>query len=153
MSVDANPMIYLPPKVIIEKYLRPHGLPESLIHEIPYPRYQGPGLTNRMFPKPVVEQFVEERRPKSLDEKFYGEEEGVKVVAIGNTERKKTGPLLKTKQAADYLAIGERQLQYEVARENIGCVRLGKNCIRFAQDDLDEYVNRHRIARKSGGDD
>ena len=72
---------FIPPKHIIEKYLKPNGLPEHLIDEIPCGHYVGPGLTNRIFPKPVVEQFVEERRPKSLDKKSYGEEEGIKVSA------------------------------------------------------------------------
>jgi hypothetical protein len=135
-------MIYMPPYHIIEKYLKPNGLSEDLIDEIPSSRYFGPGLTNPMFPKPVVEQFVEERRPKSFHKESYGEEEGIKVVA--------TGQLLNTKQAAQYLNIGVRQLQYEVGRENIGCVRLGKNCIRFAQKDLDDYVSRHRRAARGG---
>lgn len=74
-------MIFMPPKVVKEQYLKPNGLPDRLIDEIPSPRYVGPGLTNPMFPKPVVEQFVEERRPKSLDKKSYGEEEGFKVIA------------------------------------------------------------------------
>jgi len=74
-------MIFLPPKVVQEQYLRPAGLPDELIDEIPCPRWVGPGFTNPMFPKPVVEQFVEERRPKSLDKKSYGEEEDFKVVA------------------------------------------------------------------------
>ena len=63
-------MIFIPPKHIIEKYLKPNGLPEHLIDEIPCGHYVGPGLTNRIFPKPVVEQFVEERRPKSLDKQL-----------------------------------------------------------------------------------
>jgi excisionase family DNA binding protein len=71
-------MIYLPPKVIIEKYLRPNGLPESLIHEIPCPRYQGPGEKNPGFEKTVVEMFIRERRPRPLEKKSYGEEEGMK---------------------------------------------------------------------------
>lgn len=70
-------MIFMPPKHIIEKYLKPNGLPEHLIDEIPCPRYFGPGLTNPMFPKPVVEQFVEERHPKSFEKKSYVEEEGL----------------------------------------------------------------------------
>jgi hypothetical protein len=54
-------MIFMPPKVVFEKYLKPNGLPEHLIDEIPCGHFVGPGLTNRMFPKPVVEQFVEGR--------------------------------------------------------------------------------------------
>jgi excisionase family DNA binding protein len=79
-------MIFLPPKVVQEQYLRPAGLPDELIDEIPCPRWVGPGFTNPMFPKPVVEQFVEERRPKSLDKKSYGEEEDFKVVAANGTD-------------------------------------------------------------------
>jgi len=56
------------------------------------------------------------------------------------------GPLLKTKQAAQYLAISERQLQYEVQRGNISFVRMGKSGIRFTANDLDEYVGRYRNA-------
>ena len=79
-------MIFMPPKHIIEKYLRPAGLPDELINEIPSPRWAGPGFTNPMFPKPVVEQFVEERRPKSPFKKSYGEEEDFKVVAANGTD-------------------------------------------------------------------
>jgi excisionase family DNA binding protein len=79
-------MIFLPPKVIQEQYLRPAGLSDELINEIPCPRWVGPGFTNPMFPKPVVEQFVEERRPKPLDKKSFGEEEGLKVVAANGTD-------------------------------------------------------------------
>jgi len=79
-------MIFLPPKVIQEQYLRPAGLPDELINEIPSPRWVGPGYTNPMFPKPVVEQFVEERRPKSFHKESYGEEEGFKVVAAAFIE-------------------------------------------------------------------
>ena len=93
-------------------------------------------------------------RPAFANDESPSDKEYSNMVA-GNQllEQRVNGPLLKTKQAADYLAIGERQLQYEVGRGNIRCVKFGKNCIRFAQDDLDEYVNRHRIARKSGGED
>lgn len=59
------------------------------------------------------------------------------------------GPLLTTKQAARYLAVSERQLQYEVARSKVTSVRFGKSCIRFAQEDLDDYVNRHRTAAQA----
>lgn len=78
VSSETTTMIYMPPKHIIEKYLKPNRLSEDLIDEIPSPRYFGPGLTNPMFPKPVVEQFVEERRPKSSDKESYREEEGMK---------------------------------------------------------------------------
>ena len=76
----------MPPRIVLEQYLRPAGLPDELIHEIPCRRYQGPGEKNPMFPKPVVEQFVEERRPKSVDKKSYGVEEGFKVVAANGTD-------------------------------------------------------------------
>ena len=67
-------MIYMPPTHIIEKYLKPAGLPDELINEIPAAWYQGPGEKNPYYEKLVVEQFVEERRPRSLDRKSYGEE-------------------------------------------------------------------------------
>ena len=56
------------------------------------------------------------------------------------------GKLMKTKEAASYLAISERQLQYEAQRGNIAVVRMGKTGIRFVKQDLDEFVDRFRTA-------
>lgn len=139
-------MILMPPKVVKEKFLKPNGLSEDLIKQIRIESYQGPGERNPWYWQNDVERFVEAHRPKSFEKKSYGEEEGFDVIAIGNAELRKTGPLLKLKQAAQYLAIGERQLQYEVERGNIGYVRLGKKCLRFSQLDLDDYVDQHRTA-------
>lgn len=74
-------MVRMPPKVVIEKYLRPNGLPEDLIKEIRIESHQGPGERNPWYWQNDVERFVEARRPKSLDKKSYGEEEGFKVIA------------------------------------------------------------------------
>ena len=47
-------MIYLPLKTVIEKYLRPHGLPDELVREIACPRYQGPGEPTRSSKSPSL---------------------------------------------------------------------------------------------------
>ena len=164
MSVDANPMIYLPPKVIIEKYLRPHGLPESLIHEIPYPRYQGPGERNPGFEKSVVEQFVEERRPRSLDEKFYGEEEGRmaeivegldRLVAFGREVFEALKPRLlaeaastaiqdpslamhTTKEAAEAMGLHEQTVMRWCRQRKLG-VKAGSRWL-ISQREIEQYL-------------
>jgi excisionase family DNA binding protein len=62
------------------------------------------------------------------------------------TKNTRGGRLMKTKEAASYLAISERQLQYEAQRGNIAVVRMGKTGIRFVKQDLDEFVDRFRTA-------
>jgi excisionase family DNA binding protein len=140
-------MIFMPPKIVLEQHLRPAGLPDDLINEIPAAWYQGPGEKNPYFPKPVVEQFVKERRPKSLDKKSFGEEEGFKVIATQQIGRS-SGPLLKTREAAKYLAISERQLQYEVQRGRLAVIRMGRST-RFTTADLEDFVGR---CRSEGGE-
>jgi len=91
-------------------------------------------------------------RPAFANDESPSDKEYSNMGAVNQLlEQRVNGPLLKTKQAADYLAIGERQLQYEVAKNRIACVRFGKNCIRFTQEDLDEYVDRHRSNSQAAG--
>lgn len=54
------------------------------------------------------------------------------------------GPLMKSKQAANYLAISERQLQYLSQRGEVAVIRIGKSGVRYDRLDLDEFVTRHR---------
>lgn len=79
-------MIRMPPKHVIEKYLKPNGLPEDLIKEIRIESYQGPGERNPWYWQNDVERFVEAHRPKSCEKKSYGEEEGVKVIAANGSD-------------------------------------------------------------------
>jgi len=57
------------------------------------------------------------------------------------------GPLMKSKQAANYLAISERQLQYLSQRGEVAFIRIGKSGVRYDRADLDQFVDCHR----SGG--
>lgn len=54
------------------------------------------------------------------------------------------GPLMKSKQAANYLAISERQLQYLSQRGEVAIIRIGKSGVRYDRLDLDAFVARHR---------
>ena len=65
-------MIYMPPSHIIKHYLRPNNLPDKLIDTIPCRRFVGPGETKPMFPKPVVERFIEDHlSSKSNEERRF----------------------------------------------------------------------------------
>ena len=54
------------------------------------------------------------------------------------------GPLMKSKQAANYLAISERQLQYLSQRGEVAVIRIGKSGVRYDRLDLDAFVDCHR---------
>lgn len=100
-------------------------------------------------------------RPPSNAGEFLSDEETVMETATLSTENrgrvqqgeyrigrpKPGGPLLKTNQAATYLAISPRQVQYLSKRGELACVRIG-NSTRFTTADLDDFVGRHR---RSGG--
>ena len=58
--------------------------------------------------------------------------------------RQSAGALLKSKQAAEYLAISERQLQYLSQRQELAVIEMGKACIRYDRADLDDYIDRRR---------
>ena len=58
--------------------------------------------------------------------------------------RQGAGALLKTEQAAEYLAISVRQLQYLSKRQEVAVIDIGKNCIRYDRADLDDYIDRRR---------
>jgi excisionase family DNA binding protein len=109
-------------------------------------------------------QYLESMVDEQLDKYFankdrlqvreawsYPNKEAANMSVASDRVRESVGPLLKLKQAAQYLAIGERTLQYEVAENNISCVRMGNHCIRFTQKDLDEYVDRHRSNSQAAG--
>jgi excisionase family DNA binding protein len=57
------------------------------------------------------------------------------------------GPLLKTEEAARYLAVSPRQVQYLSQRGELPCVRIG-NSTRYTKGDLDDFVDR---CRQRGG--
>jgi hypothetical protein len=58
--------------------------------------------------------------------------------------RQGAGALLKTEQAAEYLAISVRQLQYLSERQEVAVIEMGRNCIRYDRADLDDYIDRRR---------
>ncbi len=63
-----------------------------------------------------------------------------------------TPPLLLTcQQAADALAISTRTLWELTKRGEVPCVRLGR-AVRYAVQDLSEYVERLRAERGQGGE-
>ena len=143
--------IYMPVQEVVS-LLDKEGLPAELIGSMKVGRYGGE-MRTALYDLDDVRQFIKKNRPASVGRgSSLNNKEDSSVIAINQTVGKAAGgPLLKTKQAAQYLAIGERQLQYEVGRRNIRCVRLGKNCIRFTQEDLDEYVDRHRSNSQAAG--
>jgi hypothetical protein len=57
------------------------------------------------------------------------------------------GPLLKTIDAATYLAISARQVQYLSSRGELPVIQIGGST-RYAQGDLDDFVDR---CRQRGG--
>ena len=126
---------------------------EAMVFSMLQPLH-GDGEKARFLESQADSVIDQARRPQDSTPLSSGAEEDRNVIerVTGVAPRQQTGrqgsggPLLRTKQAAQYLAIGERQLQYEVEKENITCVRLGKRCIRFTKEDLDEYVSRHRNA-------
>jgi excisionase family DNA binding protein len=66
------------------------------------------------------------------------------VNAVLPGDRSPGGPLLKTKEAAEYLRISPRQVQYLSGRGELPCIRMGKST-RYTTTDLEEFVSRHRI--------
>jgi excisionase family DNA binding protein len=52
--------------------------------------------------------------------------------------------LLKLDQAAECLAMGKRTLQDLMAAGEIGFLKIGKS-VRFHPDDLEAFIERHRI--------
>lgn len=168
-------MIFMPPKHIIEKYLKPNGLSEHLIDEIPCSHYVGPGLTIPIFSKPVVERFVEERRPKSLDKKSYGEEEGLKVVAanvievlekiaraleklvtvvVPDTappvpEPDKGDRVYSVRQAAAAIGLKEWTVR-KYCRDGVFGRELGNGRYVILKGEIDAYLNRQRTVHGRG---
>ena len=61
------------------------------------------------------------------------------------------GPLLKLKQAANYLAISTRQLQYLSQGGELAVIRIGKSGVRYDRADLDEFVASHRSVGRGVG--
>lgn len=58
--------------------------------------------------------------------------------------RQAGGALMKTGQAAEYLAISVRQLQYLSERQEVAVIQMGKGCVRYDRADLDDYIDRRR---------
>ena len=61
------------------------------------------------------------------------------------------GPLLKLEQAANYLAISTRQLQYLSQGGELAVIRIGKSGVRYDRADLDEFVASHRSVGRGVG--
>jgi excisionase family DNA binding protein len=141
--------VYLPVEQVKSR-LANAGLPAGLVDGMKASRFGGE-RKSPLYDQDYVSEFIEKNRPANADRVSSSKKEDLNVIDFSEAEKVVVGPLLKTKQAADYLAIGERQLQYEVGKGNIRCVRFGKNCIRFTQEDLDEYVNRHRTVCPTAG--
>ena len=58
--------------------------------------------------------------------------------------RRSGGPLLKLKEAANYLAISTRQLQYLSKRGKVAVISVGKTGVRWDREDLDAFICRCR---------
>lgn len=131
----------LPPEYVKEKFLKPAGLSDHLLDQIPVTCWGGERNHLPLYETDEVRAFVEGHRPKQSVGESY-KEEGVEMVTTqqGGSDR---GPLLKTSEAAKYLAISERQVQYEVQRGRLAVVRLGRST-RFTTADLEEFVGRCR---------
>ncbi len=56
---------------------------------------------------------------------------------------RKSGPLLKRKEAAEYLGISERHLWTITDRGDLPRITLD-SAVRYAQADLDAYIDRRR---------
>lgn len=57
------------------------------------------------------------------------------------------GPLLKTEEAAKYLAISPRQVQYLSDRGELPCIKMATST-RYSPADLDEFIDQ---CRRKGG--
>ena len=57
------------------------------------------------------------------------------------------GPLLKTEEAANYLAISPRQVQYLSDRGELPCIKMATST-RYSPADLDEFIDQ---CRRKGG--
>jgi hypothetical protein len=71
---------------------------------------------------------------KKMDPRYLGDDRPIQS----------GGPLMKSKQAANYLAISERQLQYLSQRGEVAVIRIGKSGVRYDRLDLDAFVAHHR---------
>lgn len=99
--------------------------------------------------------FGAERPPMSDRESPYASREEIAVVVsamqAGNVAvpkpgrmRGASGPLFKLEEAAKYLAISKRQLQYLSKRGEVAFIRIGKSGVRYDRADLDQFVDCHR---------
>ena len=99
--------------------------------------------------------FGGERPPMSDRESPYASREEIKAVdsaiQAGNVAvpkpgrmRGASGPLFKLEEAANYLAISKRQLQYLSKRGEVAFIRIGKSGVRYDRADLDQFVDCHR---------
>ena len=145
--------LFMSRQQVIEKYgIAPELEPEIFAMLKPV---GGAGANAQYLESRVDQQlekyFADKERLQDREAWSYSNKEDKNVIEASDRVRESVGPLLKLKQAAQYLAIGERTLQYEVAENNISCVRMGNHCIRFTQKDLDEYVDRHRSNSQAAG--
>ena len=99
--------------------------------------FGGPGRDRRLRPDAAGSHCAEETQPMGT---------GSSAVAqrVPNAAR---GPLLKTIDAAKYLAISARQVQYLSSRGELPVIQIGGST-RYAQGDLDDFVDR---CRQRGG--
>jgi excisionase family DNA binding protein len=61
------------------------------------------------------------------------------------------GPLLKRKEAAEYLGISERHLWTITDRGDLPRITLD-SAVRYSQADLDAYIDRRRQGGRSGSE-
>lgn len=95
-------------------------------------------------PAPLGDESSSEKETAAVARSMSGAPVAHGTGADGIGVRGMSGPLMKTKQAAQYLAIGERQLQYLSKRGEIAVISIGKSGVRYHPADLDEFVARHR---------
>lgn len=93
-----------------------------------------PAAQHKDRPPPGIRRCV-------LGPEHHQKEDGEPMPAILDT------PLMNTRDAARYLGISERQLQYEVAKGRITVVRLNRH-LRFNERALHSYIERHTVAAK-----
>lgn len=64
---------------------------------------------------------------------------------------KKHGPFLTVEQVAERLGVNPSTVRYWVKSKGLPVVRLGRRCVRYRIEDLDEWAAGHRVV--VGADD
>ena len=96
------------------------------------------------------------RPPSAAPESHCAEVNPMEAIAGGNDiaalvaalrAESMVGPLLKTEEAAKYLAISPRQVQYLCDRGELPCIKMATST-RYSPADLDEFIDH---CRRKGG--